>query len=143
MSVLDHCRRTLCKVTKDATARRVATILRDEHVGSVFVVENDKPIGVVTDRDIAVRVLAPGKDPDRVKAGDIMSVPAYTLPITAEISEVARAMRGHGVRRIAVVTQDGKLYGVIAMDDLLIRYARHFSMLSRTVRKEQQNEGKR
>jgi len=143
MSVLDHCRRTTCKVTKDASARRVARILRDEHVGSVFVVENDKPIGVVTDRDITVRVLAAGKDPDECKAGEIMSSPAYTLPITAEIGEAAHAMRGHGVRRIAVVTADGKLFGIIAMDDLLIRFARQFSMLSRTVRKEQQNEGQR
>lgn len=143
MTVLDHCRRTTCKVTKDATARRVAKILRDEHVGSVFVVDNDRPIGVVTDRDVALRVLALGKDPDAVKAGEIMSVPAYTLPVSAEIGEVARAMRGHGVRRIAIVTPDGKLYGVIAMDDLMIRFGRHFAMLARTVRKEQQNEGRR
>ena len=143
MSILEHCRRTTCKVTKDATVRRVARILRDEHVGSVFVVENERPLGVVTDRDVAVRVLAKGLDPDRVRAGEIMSAPAFTLPLTADIDEAAAGMRRHGVRRIAVVTPDGRLYGVIAMDDLLIRFARQFSVLSRTVRKEQQNEGHR
>lgn len=143
MTVLEHCRRTTCKVTKDATIRRVAKILRDEHVGSVFVVENERPVGVVTDRDVAIRVLAKGLDPEACTAGEIMSSPAFTLPVSADISEAATAMRKHGVRRVAVVTPDGRLYGVIAMDDLLIRFARQFSTLSRTVRKEQQNEGHR
>ncbi len=140
MSIGNYCRRSICKVTPDATIVRVAQILRDEHVGSVIVVQDQKPLGIVTDRDITVRVLAEDRDPATTKVSEIMSKPLVTVPPEAGVAEAARLMRGARIRRVPVVTKEGRLFGVIAMDDLMIRFARQFSALSRTVRREQQNE---
>ncbi|MCC6672439.1 MAG: CBS domain-containing protein [Planctomycetes bacterium] len=143
MIVANHCRRSVSRVTRDATVERIARILRDDHVGSVVVVDDDHPVGIVTDRDIAVRVLAEGRDPRRTRVGEILSRPLRTVAMDAPFQEAAAAMARHGVRRIVVVTKEGRLYGVLSIDDLLVRYARQFGAIGRAVRQEQARESRR
>jgi CBS domain-containing protein len=95
----------------------VARLMKQEDVGSVPVVDGDRLVGVVTDRDIVVRGIADGSDPHAVKAGDIASRDVVTVRPDDDLDEVLRLMAQHQVRRLPVV-DDGRLVGVVAQADV-------------------------
>lgn len=135
-----HCRRVACKVGPDATLRRAAELMRERHVGSVIVVDADRPVGILTDRDVAVRVWQDARDPDTTRVGDVMSQPLRTASCDATVAEAIRTMRRHGVRRLPLVGHDGTLYGLVALDDLIITLGRQLSGLGQVIKREQANE---
>ncbi|MEF8975074.1 MAG: CBS domain-containing protein [Halapricum sp.] len=103
--------------TRQASIGHVAAIMRDENVGSVVIVEDEEPVGIITDRDIAVKVTAEGKEPDDVTAEEIMTPDPVTVERETGVMELTRVMAEHSVRRIPVV-DDGKLDGIITLDDV-------------------------
>ncbi|HET8527709.1 MAG TPA: CBS domain-containing protein [Gaiellaceae bacterium] len=105
-------------VESGATAVEAARIMRDEDAGIVPVVEGDKLVGTVTDRDIAVRVVAEGKSPESVTVGEIASRELVTIDPQQALDEALRLMARHQVRRLPVVEEDGKLVGIVAQADI-------------------------
>jgi CBS domain-containing protein len=95
-----------------------ARLMRDVDVGIVPVVEGDKLIGTVTDRDIAIRVVAEGKDPAKTTVGEIASRELVTIDPQQDLDEALRLMARHQVRRLPVVEEDGKLVGIVAQKDI-------------------------
>jgi CBS domain-containing protein len=95
----------------------VARLMKQEDVGSLPVVEGDRLVGVVTDRDIVVRGIADGSDPHAIKAGDIASRDIVTVRPDDELDDALRLMAQHKVRRLPVV-DDGQLVGVVAQADV-------------------------
>jgi CBS domain-containing protein len=106
------------------TAVDVARKMRDLRVGCVVVTRGAVPIGIITDRDLAIRVVAEGRDPARTLVSEITTYDPTTLPRTAGIDTAARTMREKGVRRLPIVTEDGKVIGIVTADDLTILLAR-------------------
>ena len=107
--------------TPDTPIQAVAQTMADEDCGAVPVVESegaDQPVGVVTDRDIAVRVVARGKSPDEITAVDVMSEGAVPVRDDADVDEAARTMKDRQLRRLVVVDGDGAVVGVLAQADL-------------------------
>lgn len=102
-----------------ATLLEVARLMRAQHVGSVIVVEEHKPVGVITDRDIVVKVVAAERDPKAVQAKELMVSPPALININYDPLEVARIMRDRGVRRLPVVDENRHLLGIVTLDDLL------------------------
>ena len=135
-----HCRRVACKVTPEATLRRAAELMRERHVGSVIVVDADRPVGMLTDRDITVRVYQDGREPGTTKVGEVMSQPVHTVPFDATVAEAIRMMRRHRIRRLPLTSHDGSLYGLVAMDDLVITLGRQLAELGQVIKREQANE---
>lgn len=104
----------------DTPLQQVAQLMVDHDCGQIPVVDGaNAPVGVVTDRDIAVRVVASGKDWSRATAGDAMSTPCTTVSSDSSVQDAARAMEGAKVRRVPVVDGDGKLAGIVAIADLV------------------------
>ena len=95
----------------------VARLMKQEDVGSVPVVDGERLIGMVTDRDIVVRGIADGSDPHAIKAGDIASREVVTVRPDDDLDEALRLMGQHQVRRLPVV-DDGHLVGVVAQADM-------------------------
>ena len=95
-----------------------AKMMRDEDVGLAPVVEGDKLIGMLTDRDIAIRVVAEGKDPNQVTVREVASKQVVTIDPQQELAEALRIMAKHQVRRLPVVEEDGRLVGVVAQADV-------------------------
>jgi CBS domain-containing protein len=95
-----------------------ARLMRDEDVGIVPVVEGDRLVGTVTDRDIAIRVVAEGRDPESTTAGEVASRELVTIDPQQDLDEALRLMARHQVRRLPVVEEDGKLVGVVAQADI-------------------------
>lgn len=96
----------------------VARKMLDNDVGEIPIVHDGKPIGVVTDRDIVVRLVAHGQDPKQVRAEDCMTSPALTVEQNADLKECAELMARERIRRVPVVDASGSLCGIVALADL-------------------------
>jgi CBS domain-containing protein len=108
-----------CK--QDTPLRQVAQMMADNDCGMIPVVDQQNmPVGVITDRDIAVRAVAGGKDTARASAGDYMTTPVRTVGQDSSLADCAAAMEAGQVRRIPVVDMDGKLCGVVAQADIAL-----------------------
>jgi CBS domain-containing protein len=107
-----------CTIDADKSVAYAAKMMRDEDVGLAPIVEGDKLIGMLTDRDIAVRVAAQGKDPEQVKVRDVASRKLVTIDPQQDLDEALRIMAKHQVRRLPVVEEDGRLVGVVAQADI-------------------------
>jgi CBS domain-containing protein len=103
----------------DDTAADAARLMRDEDTGIAPITEEGgKLVGVVTDRDIAVRVVAEGKDAQTTKVSEIASQNVFTVVPQQGLDEAMRLMAEHQVRRLPVVGDDGKLVGIVAQADV-------------------------
>jgi CBS domain-containing protein len=105
-------------VSSDSPVTGAAKIMRDEDVGIVPIVEGDRLVGTVTDRDIAIRVIAEGKEPQSTTVREIASTQLVTIDPEQDLDEAARLMAKHQVRRLPVVEEDGRLVGILAQADL-------------------------
>jgi CBS domain-containing protein len=105
-------------VTPDQTVVDAAKIMREVDTGIVPIVDGDKLVGTLTDRDIAIRVVAEGKDPNTLKAEEVASREIVTIDPQQDLDEGLRLMARHQVRRLPVVEEDGKLVGIVAQADI-------------------------
>lgn len=102
-----------------APLRDVARLMLDHDVGEIPIVDDaGAPVGVVTDRDIVVRLVAHGQDPTQVVAADCMTSPARTVRPDADVKRCAELMMREQIRRVPVVDEDGRLRGIVALADL-------------------------
>jgi CBS domain-containing protein len=118
MTLKDIAIRTVETAAPDASVERLARVMADAGVGSVVVTDENRVVGVVTDRDVALTV-ASGDDPTRVTAADVMAAEPLTLPSNAGIAELTEAMADGGVRRIPVVDDGGVIVGIVTLDDVV------------------------
>jgi CBS domain-containing protein len=110
--------------TPDMELTRVAKMMVDQKVGAIPVVESKnrmKVVGMVTDRDIATRAVAEGKNPLTMTAQDVMSTPVVTVKQEDDIQDVARLMEKNMVRRLPVVDNEGFLCGIVAQADIALK----------------------
>lgn len=124
----------------DASIRDSSLTMIDRRIGSIIVTERDKPLGIVTERDLVERVVAPCKDPNRTKIKEIMSTPLITTSKETGILDAMRKMRAHDISRL-VVMEDGTLTGIISERDIIravtISSITSFSTLLRKRRQRQ------
>jgi CBS domain-containing protein len=134
MNIEDICNRVVVSIGADEPVQRAAELMRQHHVGSLVVTAGAdgglEPVGVVTDRDIVVEVVAEGVDPATLTIGDIMSEEPLIASEEDDVDEVLEDMRKEGVRRIPVVDRDGALVGVFALDDLLQMMATQMDLVA-------------
>jgi len=104
-------------VTPQATVVEAARTMRDESAGSVPVVEGERLVGTLTDRDIAVRVVAEGRSLETT-VGEIASRELVTIDPRQDVDEALRLMAEHQVRRLPVCEEDGRLVGILAQADV-------------------------
>jgi len=134
MQIGEICHRDVIRIGKEASVLAAAQAMREHHVGDVIVTELasgiDKPIGIVTDRDIVVELLAKEVDPRTVTVGDVMSLTMVTAKHDADIFETLRFMDIKGVRRLPVLDQSGALFGILSIDDFLGVLTKELSFLA-------------
>ena len=135
MTLAELARTDVVTAEPDATISELAFAMANENVGSVVVTEGDAVVGIVTDRDIALDVLGTGADPQAWTARDVMSADPLVADVGAGVMETVREMYEFSVRRVPVV-DDGSLYGIITMDDLLVLLANELSNLAGVVEAE-------
>ena len=133
MPVKDLIRRKVVTIEQDDTVMLAAQRMKDKMVGSLVVLDGDKPAGIITDRDIAIRVVGAGKDPS-TPVGDVMTRDPVTIREDASFFELTKTFREAGVRRLIVVDREGKLLGLISIDDVFELLTTEFANLITAIR---------
>jgi CBS domain-containing protein len=110
--------RNPCSIDADKSVAYAAKMLRDEDVGLAPIVEGERLVGTVTDRDITIRVVAEGKDPESTKVKDIASINLVTVDPRQGLDEALKLMAKHQVRRLPVIEAGGRLVGIVAQADI-------------------------
>lgn len=123
MNVGEYCKRAVVSIASNADAAAAAKLMRQQHVGFLIVYregdELHKPIGVLTDRDLVLGVMARDVDPHAVTVEDVMTRQPLVGNDTDELSDALQAMRMSGIRRVPVVDARGALTGILAIDDAI------------------------
>ena len=128
-----------------ASLRLAALAMRNAHVGALVVVEGEgesaRPVGILTDRDIVVAVIAvPGARPEGIRVCDAMSTPLAFAHEDEGVFEAVATMRERSVRRLPVLSRDGRLIGIVTMEDLLRVIATELAELGETLRWSRKRE---
>lgn len=144
MPIGEICNREVVVAQAKDSVLEAAKLMRQHHVGDVLVVEERDgkrvPVGIVTDRDLVVEVIAPELDPDAITVGDIMVFEFATVKESTGVFEAIQYMRSKGIRRLPVVDESGGLVGIVTLDDLLVLLAEELDALAKLVAREQQKE---
>lgn len=109
----------LVTASPETPVQDIARVMKSRKVGSVIIEREKEVLGIITDRDITMQVVAEGKDPTSVSAQDIMTRNPVCAEVSDGVAELCRKMSDAGVRRMPVV-ENGKLTGIVTLDDLLV-----------------------
>jgi CBS domain-containing protein len=144
MPIKEFCNPNVVCAARDTTVVEAARLMRKHHVGDVVVIDkvDDRrvPVGIVTDRDIVVEVVAAGLEPKLLKLGDILTEPLATVDQDEGYAATIFQMVERGVRRMPVVGSAGELVGIVAFDDLLRQLATPLAELSELAGRERRQE---
>ena len=144
MNAGEICNREVVIAYRDISVPEAAKLMREHHVGSLVVVvdrlSERVPVGILTDRDLALAVIAKEVDPRSVDVGEVMSTELFTVRESDAIPDVLRLMRERGVRRIPVLTHSGALAGIVTIDDVLDIVAEELGELVRAIARERVRE---
>ncbi len=144
MSIGEFCTRTVVITEKDTSIVELAQLMRKNHVGDVVVVEKhvDRvlPVGIITDRDIVVELIAKEVDLESVTAADVMSTELITAKQKEGTWDTLQLMRSQGIRRLPVVNEEGFLEGILTVDDLIELLANELAILAKIAGRGQEFE---
>lgn len=144
MSAGEFCSRDVVVTEKNASIISAARLMREHHVGNVIVVEQRGgirvPVGIVTDRDLVMEVLAKDVPVNACTVGDIMTFDLVTANETDGIWDTLQRMRARSVRRVPVVSGTGALVGILSADDLLELLSEELSSLAKIIGHQPERE---
>ena len=144
MTIGKICNREVVFIHAQASIPEAARVMREYHVGDLVVIKEKTgkrvPVGIVTDRDIVLEVIAEGVGMDDVNAGDIMSDNLVTARESDGLLETIKVMRAKGIRRLPVVNDDNELVGILSVDDLIDLFSEQIVDLARLISREQDRE---
>ena len=144
MSIGELCNRNVVIAHRDESVLEAAKLMRNHHVGDVVIVTNDGdrkiPVGIMTDRDIVIELVAEQVDPATISLGDAMVGELLTVKEGDELLTAIETMRSKGVRRAPVVGNDGALIGILTLDDVLDVLSEALNDLTLLTGREQRRE---
>lgn len=146
MDVSDICRREIVSLGADATPQSAAQAMRREHVGTVVVTdprETGRVMGILTDRDLVIDVMAAGRPAEAGTIGELCHADLVSVSVGASLRDAAEAMREAAVRRLFVMQADGGVLGVLSIDDVVEAMAGEFGALAGALREGIERERER
>jgi len=140
MTAGEYCNREVVITGQDVSVTEAAMLMKQHHVGDLVVVEKQGektlPIGIITDRDIVIEVIAKKADPDSLIIKDIMSTGLITVEEKEALLDTLTLMQNQGIRRIIVVDAQGSLQGLLSADDAIELIAEAINNLTKLVKRE-------
>jgi CBS domain-containing protein len=127
------CKRPTVTITPEETVREACQLLEERNVGCLIVEQHDKLCGILTDRDIALRVVGQGKDPQLTHVGKVMTANPVRIPVDSTLHELTMLMHSQHVRRVPIIDTSGRAIGIVTLDDLLVLLSDEMSDLGRAV----------
>ena len=146
MSISEFCNREVVFANRTTSISEAAQLMRQYHVGNLVVVDEINgqriPVGIVTDRDIVIEIIAQDLDINDFSVGDIMGPHLISVQQTAGVFDTIRLMRTKGIRRIPIVNHEGGLEGIVSADDILDLLAEEMTELAKVPSREQEREAR-
>ena len=136
MTVYTICQTNVVSVKPDATIPFVAELMKDKNIGCIVVTEDHRPVGIITDRDIALRAASLCDEPEPALIESIMTRDIRTIRKDTGVFDAIREMKSAGVRRMPIVDAGGRLVGLLTVDDLIRLLAREMADIARIIGKE-------
>jgi CBS domain-containing protein len=134
MSLECHCQTAVDVATSSESAFQAAERMHQRTVGTLVVVDNtNSPIGIVTDRDLTIRVVAAGRDPYSTTVRDVMTPSPVVIRPCSTISQALETMNDGQFRRLPIVNELGHLIGLVTLDDLVLRFAQELAQVGNLV----------
>jgi CBS domain-containing protein len=144
MPVGELCNRDVVILRREDTILAAAKLMRQHHVGDVVVVDDSsgfrRPVGIITDRDVVIEIMATELDQKVITVGDIMTGGLVTVKESLGVFEAIQYMRTKAVRRLPVVDEQGALVGILTLDDLLQLLSEELVAIARLIAHQQQKE---
>ena len=136
MSLGNMCRKEIVCVNLGTNVKEAAKFMEEKNVGSIVVVGGGKPVGIVTDRDILLRVMNRGLDPEKTSVDEVMTRDIVALREDMGLFEALEQVKGEGIRRFPIVDAKGQLKGIMTLDDILYLLGKEMSDVSSIIEKE-------
>ena len=144
MNIGSMCTRQAVTIAPGDHLAEAAALMRDERVGYLVVVDSTTerrvPLGVITDRDLVVKVMAQGTDGFNLRLGDVMTPKPVVASEDDDVPATLERMRALGVRRMPIVGPDGGLQGVLSLDDVIDHLARQLSAVAGSIGRDRQSD---
>ena len=147
MRVGEYCNREVVVVEEEKSVTEATAIMRQYHVGDVVICKAESgkqvPVGIITDRDVALEIVAKGIDPDSVRVGDAMSFDLTTVAEHDDLMQVIELMRDKGIRRVPVIDANEALVGILTVDDIVDLLSEVLVDLAHLVDRQKRRETRR
>jgi CBS domain-containing protein len=119
-----------------ATCAEAACLMRDARVGSVVIAEQGRPLGMLTDRDLVLRVVAEGKRPEKISVGEVMTERPIFVADSCDLVAALQLMSDLAVRRVPIIDDKRTVIGVVSLDDVILALAKNLGAVAELIRKE-------
>ena len=133
MSLHKFCQRLVVTVTQERSIMEACRLLEENNVGCMVVEDNGRICGILTDRDVALKVTGESKDPQKTKVGEIMTRNPVRISIDKGLQELTSLMHSSHVRRVPIVNGLDKVLGIVTLDDLIAVISDEMFEIGRTV----------
>ncbi len=144
MTVGEICSREVVVVQRDSSVQEAAKLMRQHHVGALVVVDKQDgrvvPVGIITDRDLVVEVMATELDKKTITVGDIMMQELFSIKEDTAIHDAVNFMRRKTIRRLPIINETGELVGIVTTDDILEILSEQMLDLAKLIHWEQKKE---
>ena len=120
MSLQKFCERPIITISPEQSVVDACRLLREKNVGCLIAVENGKLSGILTDRDVALKVTGEKKDPQQIKVRDIMTADPMRIAVSKTLHDLTSLMYAHHIRRVPIVEGGDKVIGLVTLDDLVM-----------------------
>jgi len=136
MSLGNLCRREVVVVNQGTPIKEAVKFMEEKNIGSVIVVGGGKPVGIATDRDILLRVVNKGLDPEKSSVDDVMTKEIVTLKEGMGLFEALEQVKGKGIRRFPIVDARGNLKGIMTLDDIIYLLGKEMADVASIIERE-------
>jgi CBS domain-containing protein len=136
MSLQEFCRKPVIKISSDANITEACRLMERYNVGCLLVENNGRLCGIVTDRDIALRVAGPARDPWKTTVAEIMTPDPIRISVDKDVHHLTSLMHAYHVRRVPIVDGSDTTLGIVTMDDLIPLLSDEMSEIGKTISEE-------
>jgi len=136
MSLLTYCHRPVIKVSPETSVTEACHLMEQNNVGALVAESNGKLCGIVTDRDIALRVAGAKRDPDKTVIKDIMTPDPIRISVDKDLRHLTALMHGYHVRRVPIVNGFDTTLGIVTMDDLIAQLGDEMAHIGKAICEE-------
>jgi len=139
MTIGKHCKHDVVTAPRDTSVYKAAQLMKQHNIGNIVVIDKSDgitPIGILTDRDVAIKIVADEIDPRQLTIGDAMSQDLLILREHQDIQEAIDMMCAKKVRRAPIADQQNKIIGIVTIDDLILLFADEFASVAKLIRQQ-------